>query len=83
MTPTPLEKLAIEAVALAGGPHPCHVLGHKWRHIGGANAGCDEDTACACSVPVYKCVVCDDSDYGDNQEADDIMKDCRERRQCE
>lgn len=27
---TGLERLAAEAVALAGGDHPCTVLGHKW-----------------------------------------------------
>lgn len=55
---------------------PCHKVGHVWKHIGGANAGCCND--CVCSVPVYTCEKCGDSDYGNNSEAEEIRKDCRE-----
>ena len=75
---TVLEKLAARAVAEAGGLHPCAVLGHEWAHIGGCNAGCDED--CVCSVPVHECKFCDDCDYGGNDEADEIRARCSEDR---
>ncbi len=71
---TELEKLVAIAVAQAGGPHPCAILGHKWKHIGGANAGCHE--LCNCSVPVHNCEICGDCDYGDNKDADDIKEQC-------
>lgn len=80
----PLDRLIIEASVLAGAPHPCQVLGHRWKHIGGMNCGCEgvdaEGTPWQgqCSVPVYKCVVCDDSDYGDNTEAVEKRRACQE-----
>jgi hypothetical protein len=52
--------------------------GHTWVCEGGANAGCGDD--CACSVPVYRCSVCEVYDYGDNQEAFDILASCKEQR---
>lgn len=52
--------------------------GHAWRSLGGCNAGCDED--CCCSVPVNFCSRCGDCDYGDNEEAEKIRRDCEERR---
>ena len=67
-----LERLAAEAVVLAGGEHPCGVLGHKWVFVGGANCGCEDG---GCSVPVHECH-CGDCDYGDNAEADEIRKRC-------
>jgi hypothetical protein len=69
-----LERLAAEAVALAGGDHPCAVLGHRWQFIGGTNCGCP---AGSCSVPVHECDSCGDCDYGDNAEADTTRADCR------
>ena len=74
----PLEKLAAHAVAEAGGPHQCAILGHKWGSIGGANAGCSD--ICGCSVPVHECEVCGDCDYGENDEADDIRERCSDLR---
>jgi hypothetical protein len=50
--------------------------GHDMRHVGGCNAGCCED--CCCSVPVFTCSRCGDSDYGDNEEAKFIRMKCRE-----
>ena len=52
--------------------------GHKWTLIGGCNAGCD--AWCACSVPVYECVICGDSYYGENDEARAIMDNCKVKR---
>lgn len=47
---------------------------HKWKHVGGANAGCSED--CTCSVPVHECEYCAESDYGYNDEATKIKIFC-------
>lgn len=70
-----LTRLVAEATVLAGGEHPCHVLGHKWVFTGGANCGCHD---CHCSVPVYRCQECGDYDYGDNEEADEIRSACHD-----
>ena len=51
--------------------------GHSWQHIGGKNAGCHRD--CACSVPVNRCVVCGDCDYGDNEDATRTISECEYR----
>ena len=56
----------------------CENGGHLMQFRGGANAGCDED--CACSVPVHECVACGLCDYGQNEEADQIRKDCAMKR---
>ena len=56
---------------------PCREYGHDWHSIGGCNAGCSED--CGCSVPVNVCRKCDDCDYGDNEEADQVRSDCASR----
>lgn len=68
-----LQRLVLEAAALAGGRHPCEVLGHLWTHVGGANCGCLDG---CCSVPVHQCSSCGDYDYGDNAEADDVRAKC-------
>jgi hypothetical protein len=52
---------------------------HDWKHIGGCNAGCDEE--CGCSVPVHECTRCGDCDYGDNEEAASTRASCLEERQ--
>lgn len=52
--------------------------GHEWRSIGGCNAGCGEN--CHCSVPVNICAVCGDCDYGENEEAREIVDKCRRKR---
>lgn len=51
---------------------PCVEFGHDWQFIGGKNA------ACGCSVPVNVCTKCGDCDYGDNADADEIIKSCAE-----
>lgn len=58
----------------------CAELGrHDWQSIGGCNAGCDKD--CACSIPVLECSRCKDCDYGENDEAAEVRRDCAEFRQ--
>ena len=53
---------------------PCKSVGHDWQSIGGANAGCGRD--CSCSVPVNECARCGDCDYGDNDDAAEVRKEC-------
>jgi hypothetical protein len=71
-----LTRLVAEASVLAGGEHPCAILGHRWTSLGGANCGCVYGE---CSVPVNECE-CGDCDYGENEDADRIRAECRERR---
>ena len=66
-----LDRLIAEAKVLAGGTHPCAILGHKWVSDGGTNCGCGD-----CSVPVHKCESCGDHDYGDNEDADRVRAEC-------
>lgn len=54
----------------------CIETGHEWKFLGGMNAGCDDD--CGCSVPVYECIKCGDCDYGDNDEAEHVRRNCAE-----
>jgi hypothetical protein len=53
-----LERIATTAT--------CREMGCNMKHSGGMNCGCDGG---CCSVPVYVCTRCGDSDYGDNLEA--------------
>lgn len=70
-----LERLERQASAAT-----CSELGrHDWQSTGGCNAGCGPD--CCCSVPVHKCEKCRDCDYGENPEADEVRRECAERRQ--
>ena len=75
---TYLDRLIAEASVLAGGMHPCDVLGHRWRFSGGAGCGCEGGS---CSVPVHDCEVCGDCDYGENGEASETRRVCAEERQ--
>lgn len=70
---TALDRLIAEASVLAGGVHPCAVLGHVWVHIGGRNCGCGEGN---CSIPVHECSACGDYDYGENDEARETIAAC-------
>jgi len=54
----------------------CASLGHDWVHMGGCNAGC-ENECCSCSVPVHQCSRCEDWDYGENAEAEATRAGCR------
>ncbi len=69
-----LQRLIAEATVLAGGDHPCAVLGHKWIFSGGASCGCQDGGDC--SIPVHHCDACGDCDYGDNSEADQVRAEC-------
>jgi hypothetical protein len=64
-----LERIAATAT--------CREIGCDMRHTGGRNCGCDDG---CCSVPVYVCARCGDSDYGDNAEADATRDECTEVR---
>lgn len=75
---TDLDRLAAEAVVLAGGEHPCAVLGHEWESIGGASCGCPDGF---CSVPVQECKHCGDCDYGENEWAEQTRTECRSARE--
>ncbi|RVD32016.1 hypothetical protein EN742_33425 [Mesorhizobium sp. M4A.F.Ca.ET.020.02.1.1] len=71
-----LEKAKAEVARLeieARAAH-CSVVGHRWKSIGGCNAGCHKD--CSCSVPVHECEVCKECDYGDNAWADETRRNC-------
>lgn len=59
--------------------HPCS-NGHTWIHFGGTNCGCHPDAQC--SHPVYVCIVCNDCDYGDNEEAAATMAACPDVEEC-
>lgn len=50
---------------------------HDWRSLGECNAGCGPE--CYCSVPVHECAGCGDCDCGDNEDAEEVRADCRER----
>lgn len=69
-----LARLIAEASVLAGGDHPCHILGHRWVFRGGMNCGCEPRGDC--SLPVHECEACGDCDYGDNAEAAEIKLEC-------
>lgn len=49
-------------------------VGHDWQSLGGCNAGCHEQ--CSCSVPANVCRRCDDCDYGQNLDAENIRAEC-------
>lgn len=79
-----LQQLADGAPVRSGPRHQrpiaaagCGEAGHDWRPIGNANAACDDD--CGCSVPLYECTVCGDSDCGDNPEGDQVRLNCERR----
>lgn len=47
---------------------------HRWKSMGGRNAGCDPD--CCCSVQVNECEVCGACDYGKNADAAATIARC-------
>lgn len=74
-----LTRLIAEAKVLAGGDHPCYILGHKWVFYGGCACDCgDRAPRGGCSFSVHECSVCGDCDYGQNAEADEIRRRCSE-----
>lgn len=88
MMKTPLElledaKAEVARLERAVAAAPCAEVGHRWKFVGGKNAGCGENDwehGCNCSVPVYECEACGDCDYGDNDEAREIIAKCKARR---
>ncbi len=55
----------------------CNTGKHDWVFVGGANAGCCKGTDdCCCSIPVHECAKCGDCDYGDNDEAAQVIELC-------
>lgn len=54
----------------------CTAGDHKWKQRGGRACNCKGG---GCSFPVYECEVCGDCDYGDNDEAREIDRECQER----
>ena len=73
-----LTRLIAEATVLAGGDHPCNILGHKWEFRGGMACDCKGG---GCSFPVHECASCGDCDYGDNDEAAEIKVTCQQREE--
>jgi hypothetical protein len=71
-----ITRLIAEARVLAGGDHPCAILGHKWVHTGGRWCGCEGSESRGCSVPVRECASCGDCDYGDSEESDEVRAEC-------
>lgn len=55
----------------------CAEVGHRWKHIGGRNCGCDDGW---CSLPVHECTACGDCDYGENAEAEETRAECASRK---
>ena len=68
-----LAALILEAQMLAGARHPCAVHGHLWQFTGCRPCDCDPG---GCPLPVHKCSRCGDYDYGDNDDAAAIIKNC-------
>jgi hypothetical protein len=69
-------RAAVERLEREAAQATCRELGrHDMQSIGGRNCGCHED-AC-CSVPVMVCTRCGECDYGDNDEAREIVRACR------
>ena len=66
-----LTRLVSEAKVLAGGDHPCHILGHKWESQGGRHCSICENG----SQTVYYCPACGDYDYG--EEGGPGWEDCQ------
>ncbi len=64
-----LERLEQQALSAT-----CADLGHDWHSIGGCNCGCHDGASC--SVPVYTCRRCGDSDYGESSEANEKRSIC-------
>lgn len=77
-------KAELDRIERAIRAAPCAEVGHRWKHLGGKHAGCvesDPDFDCDCSLPVYECEVCGNCDYGENEEAREIIANCKARRE--
>lgn len=67
-------KAEVQRIEKALKSATCEDAGHDWISIGGSNAGCNPE--CSCSVPVFECIRCGASDYGFNDEARVVIRDC-------
>jgi len=56
----------------------CAEAGHRWKSVGGANAGCELGDECDCSVAVRECEVCGVCDYGESDRPK-VHEYCRKR----
>lgn len=56
----------------------CAVDGHAWKFKGGRSCCCAraEGGMSGCSLPVHECETCGDCDYGENDDAADIVAKC-------
>ena len=68
----------LAALRLKAASATCAEVGHRWKHIGGANAGCEFGHDCTCSTPVQECEVCGACDYGEQARAG-VIDECRHR----
>lgn len=62
-----LQRTIAEAAVLAGGEHPCALLGHKWKSIGGRACPFGprgDNDGCGHSQAVHECEACGLVDYG-------------------
>ena len=60
----------------AFGAATCRERGaHRMISLGGRNCGCHDYSAC--SLPVHECADCGACDYGENEEAAQIVADCK------
>jgi hypothetical protein len=78
-----LSTLIAEATVLAGGEHPCAVLGHRWKSIGGRQCprAIEGEHEPPCSQTVYECESCGDTDYGET--GGPAYRDCFELGPCD
>lgn len=59
-----LQRLIAEAAVLAGGEHPCAILGHKWKSRGGRACPFHEEGCGNASQSAEQCEACGEWDYG-------------------
>jgi hypothetical protein len=73
-----LEKLGVPAPwqIIGYDVYDCSQGGHKWEFAGGMNCGCEDGS---CLISVNRCIYCGDYDDGENEEADEIRKECKAR----
>jgi hypothetical protein len=70
-------RAEVERLERAAAAATCAEVGqHDMKHMGGRNCGCENG---GCSVPVHVCSRCGACDYGENDEAREVRRDCAER----
>lgn len=50
--------------------------GHDWVFKGGRACDCEDVCGNGCSIPVHECSRCGDCDYGENEDAQQVKRDC-------